>query len=109
MLPGVERKQSKERHSGSLCVEQVPPLGACRLIDKRNGKNSKNGLIWITFFCTYKKGLQYFAEFGFLKSAGRLAGSPEGSLFWSEMEENAYTYANCDHFGGPGWPARPGG
>ena len=34
------------------------------------------------FFCTYKrKSFQDFAEFNFLRSAGRLAGSPEGSLF----------------------------
>ena len=33
-------------------------------------------------FCTYrKKGFQGSGEFNFLKSAGRLAGSPEGSLF----------------------------
>ena len=38
-------------------------------------------------FCTYTKGLQDFAEFNSLESAGRLAGSPEGSLFGLEWRK----------------------
>ena len=33
------------------------------------------------FLYVQKKGFQDFGEFNFLRSAGRLAGSPEGSLF----------------------------